>query len=970
MLLYLMNYIITPMAMMMGDREMENWYQVLPVDTDDRWSSWSTWSECSRTCDGGAAYQIRHRIEENKTSCVGETIRYKTCNNEQCQSYDDVPYRGVNYKWQPYYDQDDPCSLQCTAEGSQLRLVLAPKTLGCDHVLGSVAKEDICGVCGGDGSSCLQKQRPKNGHPVTSSSAFVWEQSEYSPCSVSCGVGEQVSTPVCVDTKTGRVVFPTYCDRTTRPVRRMRVCTQPSCHPTMCQWFSLYTLCSCVFIQCSVTCGRGVQYREVICKPTKSHNCSLDDKPITKLQCDAGVNCVKPKDEENLSERRPQITKLDNRPKLQVVEANDPSPTNLFFQVGKEPAILPQPLLPIHPPDGAEQINWETGSGFWDADTADNDAMKALLSKPAALFSDSGNEITLSTTPTFVTSTWSECSNTCGTGLRNRRVLCRVYVEFAGTVQTLPDNECIGPKPAETEICKRRSCDHVSPLEKDVYIWSFTGYGPCNATCIGGYKNATFSCKRVRDFATVSSHYCQHIHLPDMEPQRCNVIPCTPQWQAYPTGPCSALCGGGYQIQRILCVRRYGWGREDIQIIKSQYCLTKEEPPKKIVCNTQPCPPSWRVGPWSKCSKTCGNGSQTRDVICEQKLGPGVAEELMNERLCVGVKPATTRYCDLPRCPGRSYKEYIIADNSWLVQMAPLSKIYIDVGGRATVLPRTTVKVRCRVRKINRKLIIWKRDGVVVPEKGRIRRSRKGLLLIRKSRPTDTGLYTCEAGYASQNITILFHSLDSAAGKLAERRHMIARLGKFYSDARISDAKASLVAIEKQFRHWSAIPFHYVTTEWSECSKSCGGAGLQNRRISCDLVLPSYYFIVRDEFCMNRGLEKPADSRDCGFEKCPHWECSKTCGGKGFKTRAINCIWALTGKPAGDNCKYIRRPELRKECNSPKTCVTGCRDRSKYCSLIPRLNFCRFKQYSEECCESCAAHEEYEKHQMRMRKRV
>ena len=52
-------------------------------------------------------------------------------------------------------------------------------------------------------------------------------------------------------------------------------------------------------------------------------------------------------------------------------------------------------------------------------------------------------------------------------------------------------------------------------------------------------------------------------------------------------------------------------------------------------------------------------------------------------------------------------------------------------------------------------------------------------------------------------------------------------------------------------------------------------------------------------------------------------QCSKTCGGKGFKTRAINCIWALTGKPAGDNCKYIRRPELRKECNSPKTCVTG-----------------------------------------------
>lgn len=27
-------------------------------------------------------------------------------------------------------------------------------TAGCDHVLGSLKKRDVCGVCGGDGSTC------------------------------------------------------------------------------------------------------------------------------------------------------------------------------------------------------------------------------------------------------------------------------------------------------------------------------------------------------------------------------------------------------------------------------------------------------------------------------------------------------------------------------------------------------------------------------------------------------------------------------------------------------------------------------------------------------------------------------------------------------------------------------------------------------------------------------------------------
>lgn len=42
------------------------------------WSTWSDWSTCSRTCDGGASYQLRRC--KSATGCKGEAMRYKICN--------------------------------------------------------------------------------------------------------------------------------------------------------------------------------------------------------------------------------------------------------------------------------------------------------------------------------------------------------------------------------------------------------------------------------------------------------------------------------------------------------------------------------------------------------------------------------------------------------------------------------------------------------------------------------------------------------------------------------------------------------------------------------------------------------------------------------------------------------------------------------------------------------------------------
>ena len=43
---------------------------------------------------------------------------------------------------------------------------------------------------------------------------------------------------------------------------------------------------------------------------------------------------------------------------------------------------------------------------------------------------------------------------------------CKIFMEFSKTVATLPDKECPGLKPAETELCVTRpSCDGAATQE-------------------------------------------------------------------------------------------------------------------------------------------------------------------------------------------------------------------------------------------------------------------------------------------------------------------------------------------------------------------------------------------------------------------------------------------------------------------------------------------------------------------------
>lgn len=83
-------------------------------------------------------------------------------------------------------------------------------------------------------------------------------------------------------------------------------------------------------------------------------------------------------------------------------------------------------------------------------------------------------------------------------------------------------------------------------------------------------------------------------------------------WKVLGYSPCSASCLGGIQEAMIQCVRDY-----DQRIATPVLCMDKAQPDIATTrtCNDHPCPPRWNVTEFGVCSKPCGGGVMTREVI-------------------------------------------------------------------------------------------------------------------------------------------------------------------------------------------------------------------------------------------------------------------------------------------------------------------------------------------------------------------
>ncbi|KAK4881405.1 hypothetical protein RN001_004724 [Aquatica leii] len=165
-----------------------------PGAIDPRWSRWSNWSDCSRTC--GSGVQVRERYCTNPAPgnggkyCSGTHKEHQICiikpcesgslsfRNAQCAKFNQWIYPEDNkiHQWKAYrVKNENPCVLfcvndegdvaslrprvedgtKCVKEKPDICVGGTCRVVPCDFILESTAIEDWCGVCRGNGTSCV-----------------------------------------------------------------------------------------------------------------------------------------------------------------------------------------------------------------------------------------------------------------------------------------------------------------------------------------------------------------------------------------------------------------------------------------------------------------------------------------------------------------------------------------------------------------------------------------------------------------------------------------------------------------------------------------------------------------------------------------------------------------------------------------------------------------------------------------------
>ncbi|XP_059494306.1 A disintegrin and metalloproteinase with thrombospondin motifs 13 isoform X2 [Stegostoma tigrinum] len=776
------------------------------------WSSWRPFSSCSRSCGGGVI--LRHRYCNNPRpafggrKCEGVDLEAIMCNTQpcqgtqldfmatQCSDTNSQPlYQSsgipVYYKWLPalgYTKGNVLCKHMCRAEGKSFMV------FGCDGKLDSGQILDNCRVCGGNNSSCRELAGSyKKGIPR----AYV--------------------------------TFLTIPPRSTN----VRVSNTQA-----------------VFSHLAVKInGQYIVAGTQKISLNVSYPSSLEDNKV---------------------EYRLYLTQ-QKLPHMEEIVIDGPTSDTIEIQVFRKygdqygDIVSPKISYSLYIPKQNVSYVWHEvtdacstscGPGTVTVRHVCADRRsEQVVEQQHCLQSDRPTDRLEPCTiapcpPWWEVGEFSECSVTCGGGLRERAIYC-VKQEALERQQTSDTACAVTARPQSVEMCNSQPC----PVRWTVSNWSIcstscgVGIAERSVTCVQSVNgtdmevNATLCPAKAQPPGVtpciVSICPFELAQMPWSEVSKqlgketgnvtnATAVPDSPSerrmylWVPI-LGPCSTSCGEGVLDVRYVCANPET--REEAQ---QELCHQTFQPHIRFMqCNLQACPPWWEVNAFGPCNASCDGGIRERDVYCveeeksvRQRVPPSACE--------ITLRPASTKICNTEPCPVQ-----------WQTKSESCS---VSCGGGFRRRLLYCIKTRGEQEQL-------------VPHK-------ECLHLPQPEDKETCNLHPCPPRW---QVSEPGRCSVVCGNGLAKRRVSCVQ----FRNGTNVEVKKTLCSVLEEPQSLvpcvvSNCPFGWIVQDWSKCSVSCG-QGTRKRQLLCSKVETAE--TVPDAFCDH--LTKLTAVEPCDSGPCP-----------------------------------------------------------------------------------------------------